>query len=39
MNLNDDHGYLGGSGCSMESSARELEEEDEEDDEEEEVDE
>jgi len=30
MNLNDDHGYLGSSGCTMESSARELEEEDEE---------
>ncbi len=29
MNLNDDHGYLGGSMCSMESSARELEEGDE----------
>jgi hypothetical protein len=39
MNLNDDHGYLGSSGCTMESSAQELEEEGEEDDEEEEDDE
>lgn len=39
MNLNDDHGYLGGSMCTMESSARELEEEDEGYDEEEEDDE
>ncbi len=31
MNLNDDHGYLGSSMCTMEGSAQELEEEDSED--------
>ena len=36
MNLDEEHGYLGSSGCTMESSAQELEEEGEEDDEEEE---
>jgi methyl-accepting chemotaxis protein len=39
MNLDEEHGYLGSSGCTMESSAQELEEEGEEDDEEEEYDE
>jgi hypothetical protein len=39
MNLDEEHGYLGGSMCSMESTARELEEEDSEGDEEEEGDE
>ena len=35
MNLNNDHGYLGRAGLTMESTARELEEEDSGDDEEE----
>jgi hypothetical protein len=35
MNLNDDHGYLGSSGCTMENSAQELEEEEGYDEEEE----
>jgi hypothetical protein len=36
MNLNDDHGWLGGSMCTMESTAAALEEELEEEDDEEE---
>jgi hypothetical protein len=30
MNLNDDHEYLGSSGCTMEDTANELEEDEEE---------